>query len=307
MATSGSYNFSVSRNDICYASLRVVGALASGETPEASELTEAIQALNMMVKSWQGSGLEVWAAKRATLFLQLNQSEYALGPSGDHATHSYVETAIRVAGIATDTTIEVDSTTGMTVADNVGIVLDSGSIHWTTIATIPDADTITIATGLPSGVAVDKAVYAYTSKIPRPVRIIQAFTRNTSDQDYTVYPWHRDEHWSMYDKTLISPPTRYFYEAHIPNGTLYTNYRPLDVTETLELVYHRPFEDFDAAGDEPDFPQEWFEALKYGLALRLAPEYGRMSQDLVMLAEASKANAEAAYRDQPRAVIPTAF
>jgi hypothetical protein len=218
-----------------------------------------------------------------------------------------VETAIRVAGIATDTTIEVDSTTGMTVADNVGIVLDSGSIHWTTIATIPDADTITIATGLPSGVAVDKAVYAYTSKIPRPVRIIQAFTRNTSDQDYTVYPWHRDEHWSMYDKTLISPPTRYFYEAHIPNGTLYTNYRPLDVTETLELVYHRPFEDFDAAGDEPDFPQEWFEALKYGLALRLAPEYGRMSQDLVMLAEASKANAEAAYRDQPRAVIPTAF
>jgi hypothetical protein len=307
MPTSGSYNFSVTRNDICYAALRTVGALASGETPSASELAEAVQALNMMVKSWQGVGLEVWTTKRATLFLELNQSEYLLGPSGDHATHSYMETAMRVAGVATDTTLEVDSTTGITAADYIGIVLDSGVSHWTTVASITDADTLVITSGLPSAAAVGKAVYAYSTKIPRPVSIIQAFTRNTSDQDYTVYNWHRDDYWSMYDKTLIAPPTRYFYEAHIPNGTLYTNYMPQDVTETLELVYHRPFEDFDAAGDEPDFPQEWFEALKYNLALRLAPEYGRPAQELAALAENARMNAEAAYRDQPRAMIPTQF
>jgi hypothetical protein len=43
---------------------------------------------------------------------------------------------------------------------------------------------------------------------------------------------------------------------------------------SIIIVYQRPFEDFDAAIDEPDFPQEWFDALKYGLATRLAPEYG---------------------------------
>lgn len=35
-----------------------------------------------------------------------------------------------------------------------------------------------------------------------------------------------------------------------------------------------PLKDFLATGDSPDFPQEWLEVLKYGLAVRLAPEYG---------------------------------
>jgi hypothetical protein len=42
----------------------------------------------------------------------------------------------------------------------------------------------------------------------------------------------------------------------------------------LYFVYQRPFEDFDAATDNPDFPQEWYDAVTYGLATRLAPEYG---------------------------------
>jgi len=42
----------------------------------------------------------------------------------------------------------------------------------------------------------------------------------------------------------------------------------------IRLVYQRPYEDFDASTDEPDFPQEWFDAIKFGLADRLAPEYG---------------------------------
>jgi hypothetical protein len=214
---------------------------------------------------------------------------------------------MRVAGIATDTTLEVDSTIGMTAADYIGIVLDSGVSHWTTIASIVDSDTLTITDQLPSAAAIDRPIYTYTTKIPRPVRVMQAWTHNSVNQDYRVYEWHRDDYWAMYDKTLISPPTRFFYEPHIPDGTLYTNYQPLDVTETLEIIYHRPFEDFDAAGDTPDFPQEWYEALVYNLALRIAPDYGKVSQDLMILADNAKAAAMAAYRDAPRAVIPTAF
>jgi len=39
-------------------------------------------------------------------------------------------------------------------------------------------------------------------------------------------------------------------------------------------LYQRPFEDFDASTDNPDFLQEWYDAVTYGLATRLAPEYG---------------------------------
>jgi hypothetical protein len=45
------------------------------------------------------------------------------------------------------------------------------------------------------------------------------------------------------------------------------------------IYYQRPYEDFDTSIDEPDFPQEWFDALAYGLACRLAPEYGISLQD----------------------------
>lgn len=56
----------------------------------------------------------------------------------------------------------------------------------------------------------------------------------------------------------------------------------------------RPYEDFDTATDEPDFPQEWYEALKYGLATRLAGEYGITTEDRNALrAEAQKIKDEA--------------
>ena len=42
----------------------------------------------------------------------------------------------------------------------------------------------------------------------------------------------------------------------------------------IYLVHQRPFTDFNASTDVPDFPQEWYDAVVYGLAVRLAPEYG---------------------------------
>lgn len=45
-------------------------------------------------------------------------------------------------------------------------------------------------------------------------------------------------------------------------------------SNSIHIVYQAPFEDFDASTDNPDFPQEWYDAVTYGLACRLAPEYG---------------------------------
>jgi len=62
----------------------------------------------------------------------------------------------------------------------------------------------------------------------------------------------------------------------------------------IKLTYQKPFEDFDASTDNPDFPQEWFEALKYGLATRLAGEYGvSMDDRKQLLYEAQSIKAEA--------------
>ena len=53
----------------------------------------------------------------------------------------------------------------------------------------------------------------------------------------------------------------------------------------INIRYRRPIEDFDSAGNDPDFPQEWLECLGYNLAVRIAPQFGKTApQEVVMMA-----------------------
>ena len=70
-------------------------------------------------------------------------------------------------------------------------------------------------------------------------------------------------------------PTKYYYERLLDTGNFYLNTTPDDLTETIELVVLRVLEDFDIAGNTPDFPGEWERPLRLALAIDLAPKYGR--------------------------------
>lgn len=233
----------------------------------------ASEVLNMVLKAMQSDGLQLWAQKRATLFLEKNEEDYSLGTSGDHATSSYTETAMRVSAAASATTLEVDSTTGMAASDYIGIVLDDDTLHWTTVSSVTDSDTVVIASGLASAAAVDNRVVFYRTKIYRPLRITQAFRRNGST-DTQMNPISREEYFRYGNKTTSGPPNQFFYDPQLDTGTLYVFPRPSNVDETIEIVYHRPFEDFDAATDTPDFPQEWYHPVRFSVAAALAHEYG---------------------------------
>ncbi len=308
MATSGSANYSVNRTDLIHSALRVVGATATGQTPSAEDYADANMALNMMVKNWHGKGIQLFSQKRATLFMQKNDSDYSLGPTGDHGTHSYTQTTMRVAAAASATTLEVTSTTGMAAADYIGIVLDSGSVHWTTVSSVTDSDTVVITSGLASAAAAARKVWFYRTKMYRPIDILECFYRDTNGLDYPVRRLTRSEYWEgSFDKNVDSNIVAYYYDPQFPNGVLYTKYQTNDVNITLELVYRKPFEDFDSPTDEPDFPYEWFEALKFGLAMRLAPEYGMKFIEFAPLAEESFRNAFNVYTDSPRYIMPTQF
>lgn len=77
-------------------------------------------------------------------------------------------------------------------------------------------------------------------------------------------------------------PSNYTYQPKINVGVL--SIWPLPdatavTTYTLQLTYQRPFEGFTAAGETPDFPQEWQNVLIYGLAVSMAPEWGVPIED----------------------------
>lgn len=61
------------------------------------------------------------------------------------------DTTIRIQANPPDTTIEVTATAGMLVGDIIGITLDDDSIHWSSITSITDADTLVINDPIPAG------------------------------------------------------------------------------------------------------------------------------------------------------------
>lgn len=73
-------------------------------------------------------------------------------------------------------------------------------------------------------------------------------------------------------------PVSYTYQPQVNMGLLSVWPTPdasVPVGTRLFITYQRPIEVFDAAADNPDFPQEWGNALIYTLALTLADEYGQ--------------------------------
>lgn len=275
MATSGSTNFAVNRTQMIKAAMLKIGAIDAAQTPTGPDYDSISTSLNMMLKAMQADGLKLWLRKKATLLLENNKSSYNLGPSGDHCTYSYTRTQIKVAASASDTSIDVDDTTGAAASDYIGFVLDSGTIQWTTIASVVDGDTLTIgAPGLSGAAAVDNYVYFYRTKIDRPLRVLQAVVRDSSSNDRPVEIIGQDLYYDLTTKTSDGRITQVHYDPQLTNGVLYVWPQSSEMTDTLELIVQRPWEDMDNATDDFDCPQEWYEAILYGLAYRICPDYG---------------------------------
>lgn len=192
MSTSGTYSFTTNRDSLIKGALRLAGVIAQGETPTASQVTEAAESLNMMVKAWEADGLPIWATTTMTITPVSGQTSY---------------------------------------------VLDT----------------------------------------PKPLKCLQAWNRQTaSNVDIPMRIITRQEYNILGNKSTTGNPIQLYFEPNRTSSTVYLFPTPDATSASLNRIYvvvQRPYQDFNAATDEPDFPQEWFEAIKYGLAARLAGEY----------------------------------
>jgi hypothetical protein len=60
------YDFALTRAQICNAALRKVGILGLGQPAANEEMDTAVEALNVMVKSWQNRGVHLWTQTTQT-------------------------------------------------------------------------------------------------------------------------------------------------------------------------------------------------------------------------------------------------
>lgn len=66
-------------------SLRLLGVIASGESPTSEESNDCLVALNAMISSWQTEKLYVYAFVETAFTLVSGDSSYTVGPAGNFA------------------------------------------------------------------------------------------------------------------------------------------------------------------------------------------------------------------------------
>ena len=272
------YDFNITAVDLVKASLRVVGALEEEETPNASQLSDGIQALNLMIKSWQRQGAHLWRKTEGVLFLENDKFRYLLGPTGDRACEEldFVETRMDGAQLSGATSITVDSTAGMTAGDQIGIFVTTVLRHWTTIVSVDTSTTLTITAGLPADTLDDSTVFTYTNLIQRPLRIIHG-RRRAGGPEVGEIPTFQLARGAYFDLTTRATskglPVEHHYEPILTNGELYLWPVPNNVDYLFKFTFTKPLADIDTNSDFADFPQEWLDALKFNLAKKVMHEY----------------------------------
>lgn len=337
MALSGTWSFSVVRDDIIRESMLNVGAIGEAEVPTAQETTDCARKLNMLVKQWMGKqdfapGLKMWTRQRGDLFLGNTQFQYGLGPSGDNfaaATtgisgngQTYGQTQLTLSAAQGQTILTANAVTQMNVNDYVGIQINN-NIFWSTIAAInPTALMFTTSTPIPGPANGNAYVWNYTTRGQRPLAIATCILRDINNNDTPLNMMTLEDYEILPSKTQTtfqSDPTAFYYESQFATGL--SNQGPgqfyidcggaQDITKHLHIVYLRPVMDFNNPGDNPEYPQQWYRPLCWGLSREIAGMFDavwtpEMNQNLMeSLAMAHEADTETtSFYFQPYAGDP---
>jgi len=201
--------------DLLKGSLRLLGAISTGETPTSEELTDGLSVLNDMLDSWATEKLLVYGRVREEFSLVSGTQSYTIGSAG-------------------------------------------------------------------------------TFNTSRPQGINEATIEDQSVSPTTEYRLHilNDQEWSEIKiKDLTGNiPTKLYMEEGFPLNTLYFWPKPSS-TNKVVLYSWKPFTAFATLDTTVSMPPGFAKALRYNLALELAPEYGKSaSPELVSGAMESKEN-----------------
>lgn len=267
------YNI-VTRNDIIDRAAKLVNAMGVGESMPPDVIADFSRALNAMVRHWQMQGIHLWAVGEATLFPQPGQYQYTVGTGAtDHVTDTYFQTEVTANATLAATGITVADTSGVTIGNQLGITLDDGSVHWTTVSA-KTATTLTFPAALPDSTAAGHKVWTYATKIAQPIKIVGARRFDlVSEVEIPINLEARLTYRGLPTKRDSGVTTSMFYDRHRVTGTLNLWRVPGATTSLVKFTYHKPLGVFAAATDEADFPLEWEQALAYNLALNQMPLY----------------------------------
>jgi hypothetical protein len=123
----------------------------------------------------------------------------------------------------------------------------------------------------------------------RPLRIVDAFIRDSNGFDYPVdVTMTRHEYDAISDKTASARPTRLYYDPQYALGIIYFDYAP-DIVETLYLVSEKSITELANTDTTVSLPDYYKMALIFNLAILLAADLdNRLASEVIQIAAISK-------------------
>lgn len=287
MTTSGSYSFNCTRDDIIRDAMLNLGHLGVGDNVNPQETVDLTRRLNMLVKQWQGKadfapGLKTWNRRIGYAFLSGTTGTYQVGPTNGYWTNSFISTTTTAQSASGSNTITLASVVGITLGDTIGVQVTTpafagDTLFWSTVSLIV-GNVVTLAANLPGSVSSGYTVFDYTTNAQLIVELETVNLRDYTGEDTILDLLNVQQYQALpskSDPTNISDPTAVYVERRVGYNLIYTDCAGAqDITKYLVIEYMEPAQDIINPLDNPEFPQEWFLALVWGLTREVAPQFG---------------------------------
>jgi hypothetical protein len=114
--------------------------------------------------------------------------------------------------------------------------------------------------------------------VTRPQKIFPSFL-TIDETDYPLKTISRDQYDRITIKSEPGIPGKIYYEPTFPLGTLYFYSAPREAYD-FTLISMKPFDTY-ALNDNVELPPGYERAIKYNLALEIAPNYGKQVTPLI--------------------------
>lgn len=266
--------------DIISRALKDIGALEAGETPTPEAAQDAFEMLNDLIDQWSNEDMMTFY-KTEIIFPVVNgQTQYTIGPGG--------QVGAVFTGSISGTTLTVTAITSGAIAigqtlSGTGITSGTKILAFQTGAggNINEAGTYTLNI---SQTVASSTINAYYQ---RPLVINSAFVRintnsngqpiNNGGLDYPVSILNVEEYEMIGLKTLNGPwPKALYYQPTELLGNLFV--WPNPAQGEMHIFADTIFSNYTGLYDNITLPQGYTMALRWCLAERLMPMYGKASQ-----------------------------
>jgi len=271
--------------DIISRALKDIGALEAGETPTPDAAQDAFEMLNDLIDQWSNEDMMTFYKTEIIFPVTSGQTQYTIGPGGQVGavfTGSISGTILTVTAI-TSGAIAIGQTlsgTGITSGTKI-LAFQTGAG-----GNINEAGTYTL--NIPQTVA-STTINAYYQ---RPLVINSAFVRiNTTSNgqpitggglDYPVSVLNVEEYEMIGLKTLNGPwPKALYYQPTELLGNLFL--WPNPGQGEMHIFADTIFSNYTGLYDSITLPQGYAMALRWCLAERLMPMYGKASQTQIAM------------------------